>query len=163
MKLEPDILWSGVGSFVGIALVGALGMMVTGAQDLVFLIGSFGASAVLLHGVPASPLSQPRNLLGGHVVSALVGVTAFQLVGDIPWLAAAAAVALAMMAMQATRTVHPPGGATALIAVLGPASVHKLGYMYVLAPVAAGAGVMLAVAILVNAIAPGRRYPTSWW
>lgn len=92
-----------------------------------FLIGSFGASAVLIYGVPMGELSQPRNLVGGHVISALVGVIAYNLFSfNIP-LAAAMAVSCAIAGMLATNTTHPPGGATALIAVIGGDSVHKLG------------------------------------
>ncbi len=118
--------------------------------DRVMLIGSFGASAVLVYGAVRSPLAQPRNLVGGHVISAAIGVAAHQLLGAAPWLAAAAAVATAIAAMHATRTLHPPGGATALIAVIGGDQIHALGYLYVLAPVGLGAALLLLVALLVN-------------
>lgn len=73
------------------------------------MMGTFGASAMLLFGSPHVPFAQPRNVLGGHVVSAMVGVAAFQLVGHIPWLAAALAVSGAIAAMHVTGTLHPPG------------------------------------------------------
>jgi len=126
------------------------------------IIGSFGASAVLIYGAIRSPLAQPRNLLGGHILSALVGVTAYRYMGAQPWLAAALAVSVSIALMHLTKTLHPPGGATALIAVIGGDAVHKLGYLYVLMPIALGAGVMLAVALIVNNIPPGRRYPEFW-
>ncbi len=102
--------------------------------DLVFLIGSFGASAVLIYGAVRSPLAQPRNLVGGHVISAVIGVAAWQMLGSAPWLAAAFAVATAIAAMHATKTLHPPGGATALIAVIGSEKIHSLGFLYVFFP-----------------------------
>ena len=79
------------------------------------------------------------------------------------WLVAAVAVATAIAAMHATKTLHPPGGATALIAVIGSAEIHSLGYLYVLVPVGAGAAIMLAVALLVNNIPKSRKYPESWY
>jgi CBS-domain-containing membrane protein len=72
-------------------------------------------------------------------------------------------VATSIAVMHATKTLHPPGGATALIAVISGPQVTNLGYLYVLIPVAAGALVMLAVALLVNNLAPRRRYPEFWW
>ncbi|MEG3639430.1 HPP family protein [Magnetococcus sp. PR-3] len=154
-----DLFWSWLGSFLGIGLVAWLHYDLFTQQDLIFVIGSFGASAVLIYGAIGSPLAQPRNLLGGHLVSALVGVAVFQLFGGIVWLAAALAVSLAIVAMQITRTLHPPGGATALIAVIGSESIHQLGFWYALIPALSGAICLLIVALLVNRLAPGRTYP----
>lgn len=158
-----EVLWSWVGSFLGIAAVSVLHYKMVDQQGLMLLIGSFGASAVLVYGAVRSPLAQPRNLIGGHVLSALVGVTASQWLGTWPWLAAAVAVSTAIALMHCTRTLHPPGGATALIAVIGGESVHKLGYLYVLMPAALGAGIMLVIALLINNLAPSRKYPEFWW
>jgi CBS-domain-containing membrane protein len=160
---RPELLWSGVGAFLGIGLVGYLEALFFAPQDQVLLIGSFGASAVLLYGAPSSPLAQPRNLLGGHLLSALVGVLIFQLAGTTLWLASALAVALAIMVMHLTRTLHPPGGATALIAVIGSEALHRLGFLYALVPVGLGAVCLLLVALLVNNLASDRRYPVWWW
>jgi CBS-domain-containing membrane protein len=157
-----EVAWSWCGAFVGIALVGLIGAAFLDRLGQGLLIGSFGATAVLVYGAIRSPLAQPRNVLGGHVVSALIGVCAFQLFGDAVWLASAAAVSTAIAAMHVTRTLHPPGGATALIAVIGGESVHKLGYMYAVIPVGFGALVLLAVALLVNNIPKNRRYPEFW-
>ena len=119
-----EILWSWLGAFLGIAAVAYINYGVLDKTDLVMIIGSFGASAVLIYGAIKSPLAQPRNLLGGHVLSALIGVTAFKLLEPNLWLAAALAVATSIALMHATKTLHPPGGATALIAVIGGAKVH---------------------------------------
>jgi CBS-domain-containing membrane protein len=157
-----EAIWSWVGSFVGITAVGLLHYRLLDATGLSMMIGSFGASAVLIYGAIRSPLAQPRNLIGGHVLSAIVGVTSFLLIGNQPWLAASLAVSTAIALMHVTKTLHPPGGATALIAVIGGESVHSLGYFYVVMPVAMGAGVMLLVALIVNNIPKNRRYPEFW-
>lgn len=127
------------------------------------LIGSFGASAVLAYGAVRSPLAQPRNLVGGHVVSAVIGVTAWKLLHADPWLAPAVAVATAIAVMHLTRTLHPPGGATALIAVIGSDQIHAVGYTYVLVPATLGPVVMLMVALIINNLSTTRRYPEIWW
>lgn len=130
--------------------------------DLMLIIGSFGTSAVLIYGAIRSPLAQPRNLIGGHILSAIVWVTAFQLFTQQPWLAASIAVSTSIALMHLTKTLHPPGGATALIAVIGSDGVHDLGYFYVLVPVALGAGIMLLIALIINNIPRNRRYPEFW-
>lgn len=154
-----QILWSWIGAFCGIALVSLLSSFVLDGTGLTLIIGSFGASAVLIYGAVDSPLAQPRNLIGGHFLSAVVGVACWQLFAGQPWLAAPAAVATAIAAMQLTGTVHPPGGATALIAVIGGTDIHDLGYFYAILPVTTGALLLLVVAMLVNHVAPGRCYP----
>jgi CBS-domain-containing membrane protein len=158
-----DIIWSWIGSFLGISAVALLNYHLLSESDAMLLIGSFGASAVLIFGAVSGPLSQPRNLIGGHFISAVVGVTMLQQFGDTLWLAAALAVSLSIVLMHLTRTLHPPGGATALIAVIGSGKIHALGYLYVLIPVTAGAFVMLVVALIVNNIPPKRQYPKFWW
>jgi CBS-domain-containing membrane protein len=157
-----EIIWSWIGSFLGIATVALISYKVLDAIGLTMIIGSFGASAVLIYGAIKSPLAQPRNLLGGHVLSALIGVTSYHIFQPYIWLAAAMAVATAIALMHATRTLHPPGGATALIAVIGGESVHKLGYLYAIIPTAVGASILLIVALLVNNIPRNRRYPEFW-
>jgi len=157
-----EIAWSWTGAFLGIAAVGYLHYGIFHGRDLIMIIGSFGASAVLIYGAVKSPLAQPRNLLGGHILSAIIGVTSYQLLHETLWLASAVAVATAIAAMHATKTLHPPGGATALIAVIGGDTVHGLGYLYVVVPAAAGAAIMLAVALLINNIPRTRRYPEFW-
>lgn len=158
-----EMVWSWVGSFAGIAAIAFFYYFLLEDADLKLLIGSFGASAVLLFGAIRSPLAQPRNLMGGHILSALVGVTAYKLLSGHLCLASALAVSTAIFVMHATKTLHPPGGATALIAVVGSPAIHHLGYFYALMPVALGAVIMLAVALLVNNIPGHRRYPEFWF
>lgn len=158
-----EIIWSWLGAFLGIGVVAYLNYGLLEGTSIVLLIGSLGASAVLIYGAVKSPLAQPRNLLGGHLISAVIGVTAFKLLAPHLWLAAALAVATCIAVMHATKTLHPPGGATALIAVMGGKNIHELGYWYVLMPVGAGVVILLAVALLFNNISPKRRYPEFWW
>lgn len=158
-----EILWSWIGSFLGIAAVALIHSKMLDQTGLLMIIGSFGASAVLIYGAIRSPLAQPRNLLGGHVLSAIIGVTAYQLLGGDTWLAAAVAVSTSIAVMHFTKTLHPPGGATALIAVIGGESVHNLGYLYAVMPAALGAGVMLLVALIINNIPKNRKYPEFWF
>ena len=151
--------WSFIGAFVGIGLITFFQSKIVTHTENVFLIGSFGATSVLVFGAIQSPLSQPRNLIGGHVISAIIGVTAYKLFPDMLWLSAPFAVALSIVLMQITKTLHPPGGATALIAVIGSEKVKHLGYWYVLSPVLSGCIIMLAVALIFNNMTSHRSYP----
>lgn len=157
-----EIVWSWIGAFAGIAAVAIIHYRFLPESDLIMIIGSFGASAVLLYGAIRSPLAQPRNLLGGHVFSAVIGVASYQFLQGELWLAGAVAVATAIALMHATKTLHPPGGATALIAVIGSESIHDLGYLYALVPAGTGAVIMLIVALILNNIPKNRRYPEFW-
>ena len=157
-----ELLWSGIGAVIGIGLCAYLSSRYFEPRDLSLLIGSFGASAVLVYAAIKSPLAQPRNLLGGHVLSGLVGVACYQLFGGTIWLASAIAVSLAIIGMLATKTLHPPGGATALIAVIGGPKVHNLGFLYAFCPAGAGAVILLVVALFVNNLSRSRKYPEYW-
>ena len=154
-------IWTFIGAFVGIGLIGFLHGEHFKAHDNLFLIGSFGASSVLIYGVINSPLAQPRNLIGGHVLSALVGVIIGKLIPNEDWLASALAVSLSIVVMQMTKTLHPPGGATALIAVTGSEKIKSLGFTYVLSPVLSGVLILLVVALIFNNITPHRQYPKN--
>jgi CBS domain-containing membrane protein len=149
-----------IGSFVGIGLIGLLNSQYLVASDNLFLIGSFGASSVLVYGIINSPLAQPRNLIGGHVICAIIGVTVFKLFAGELWFACALAVSLSIVAMQITKTLHPPGGATALIAVTGGKKIEELGYLYVLSPVLSGVLILFAVALIFNNLRH-RKYPSK--
>lgn len=158
-----EIVWSTVGAFLGIYAVYEIGIFQSfNLENTLFLVSSFGASAVLIYGVPKSPYAQPRNLVLGHVLSAIVGVTCALLLDFSPVLSAALAVSLAIAVMHVTRLIHPPGGATALIAVIGGEEVHQMSYWYALSPVFTGAVILLLVALLVNNLSPQRRYPEYW-
>lgn len=133
----------------------------TGDWTGVMLIPSFGASCILIFGTPESENAQPRNVIGGHVVAALAGVGAYTLFGASP-IAAAFAVALSGAAMHLTGTMHPPGGATALLAVIGDEAVRKAGIWYAIMPVGAGAVIIVLMGVLINNLCLHRRYPARW-
>jgi CBS-domain-containing membrane protein len=145
-------LWgliSGTGAILAI-------LAVTQLAGYPLLIGSFGASAVLLFGAAESPLAQPRNLIGGHLLSAAIAVATVALGGEGP-VAVALAVGIAIFLMYLTRTVHPPGGATALIGVQGHA-----GPIFLFMPVLFGVLLLLVVALLTNNLVNHRQYPKHW-
>lgn len=153
--------WTFVGAFTGIGLIGFLNSNHIGLNDNLFLIGSFGASSVLIYGVINSPLAQPRNLIGGHIICAFIGVTIQQVVPAAPWLLASLAVSLSIVAMQITKTLHPPGGATALIAVIGSEKIKSMGYFYILSPILTGVLILFLVAMCFNNITNHRSYPLN--
>lgn len=151
--------WSFLGAFFGIGIIALIQSHTISSTENIFLIGSFGASSVLIYGAIQSPLAQPRNLIGGHVISALVGVTVYKIVPDIIWLSAPLAVAFSIVLMQFTKTLHPPGGATALIAVSSTGKIPELGYGYVLSPVLTGCIILLVTALVFNNMTSNRSYP----
>jgi CBS-domain-containing membrane protein len=135
-----QVLLAGFGSFVAIyGLTACDSLLRTNGVAGVALIGSFGATAVLVYGAPQAEFSRFRNVVGGHVLSAVFGVVAATTLGPDNAVAAGVAVALAVVAMALTHTVHPPGGATALIAVTGGERILHMGYSYVFIPVLVGA------------------------
>ncbi|WHA39925.1 HPP family protein [Agrobacterium larrymoorei] len=149
-----------VGALIGILLTGMLGYLTVGTTPaLPALIAPMGASAVLLFAVPSSPLAQPWSILGGNIVSALIGVTIAALVPHV-FTAAALAISIAIAAMISLRCLHPPSGAVALTAVLGGSAIHDLGYGFVLWPVAGNSIILLTAAVLFNNFT-GRPYPHS--
>ncbi len=153
---------SAAGGLIGILAVLWVGHFWLDGHGGVLAIASMGASAVLLFAAPHGALSQPWPVFGGHLVSALIGVACARWLGTEPMLAASLAVALSIAVMYGLRCLHPPGGATALYAVLGGETVHALGYGYVLSPVLLNVVVLLAVAVVFNAPFAWRRYPQSW-
>lgn len=148
------------GGLALLALVGITTQVVPGAGGRA-VIASMGASAVLLFAVPHGALSQPWPVLGGHLLSAFIGVLCARSI-DHPALAAACAVGFAIGAMHHFRCIHPPGGATALTAVLGGPAIYDLGFHYVLMPVMANGLAMVLLAVLINAFFPWRRYPAAF-
>jgi len=158
--LRPiDHLWTFIGAFIGIASLGYLQGTQFGKTDSILLIGSFGATAVLIFGATNSPLAQPRNLFFGHLISAFIGVLIHKLIPDNMWLSSALAVSVSILAMQITKTLHPPGGATALIANIGSEKIKTLGFGYVFSPVLTGVMILFTIAVIVNNIPKNRNYP----
>ncbi|MEE9333638.1 MAG: HPP family protein [Granulosicoccaceae bacterium] len=160
-----QIAWSWLGAFIGIFCVStAHNWLHIEVLDSLFLVGSFGASAVLIYGAPHADFSQPRNLLGGHVISAIIGISVYNYIPLNIELLSALAVSLSIVAMHYTVTLHPPGGATALIAVTGSDNIHELGYFYVVSPISIGAIIMLVVGLIMNNLSSNTniRYPRYW-
>ncbi|CEO96982.1 HPP family protein [Plasmodiophora brassicae] len=132
-------------------------------QDVELLLGSFGASSVLVYHAIESPMAQPMNVVAGHALSAVVGVAIAMVVPEsMLWLAGPVSVGLAIAVMALTNTTHPPGGATALTAVIGSDHLRSLGFYYVLQPVLTGAVAMVICAVLLNNLHPQRQYPLYW-
>lgn len=125
------------------------------------MVTSMGASAVLLFAVPHGALSQPWAVFGGHLISAFIGVTCHQLFPHQIW-TGALAVGLAVCAMHYLRCIHPPGGATALAAVIGGAEIYALGYHYLLMPILTNVVAILLMAIAFNVAFSWRRYPAHF-
>jgi CBS-domain-containing membrane protein len=146
------ILLAGLGGFLAIALVAGLAE----GSSLALLLGSFGASCVLVFGFPDVPFSQPRNVVLGHVLSSVVGQACLTAFGP-HWWAAGLAVALAIMGMMALRCVHPPAGSNPVIVFL-----TAPGWGFVLTPTLAGALLLVAVALVYNNLGRARRYPKYW-
>ena len=146
-----------LGGILGISICSFLSFLLLG-DEAVFIIPSLGASAVLLFAVPHGALSQPWSLFMGHIVSAFIGISCALLVPDIA-IAAGLAVGLSIGAMHILNCIHPPGGATALAAVIGGPAIHELGYQFILSPVYLNVFIIFIIALLFNSIFPWRRYP----
>ena len=149
-------VYSFIGSFVSISAIFIfhhwLGSLTHG--DTVMLIGSFGASAIIIFGTPNSPYALPRHAIGGHIISALIGVLLYKYLLNTEnlWICCALAVALSLFIMQLTHTTHPPGGATALIAVIGTSKVHSLGFWFLLSPIFSGILILLGTSTALKLI-----------
>jgi len=147
------LLCTGLGSFAGIGLVAIL----SDIYKLPLLLPSFGASAVLLYAACHVPMAQPKNVIGGHLISAFMGVLVYQMFGDA-WWTIALGVTLAIVAMTVTYTLHPPGGATAFVAVY-----TGQNFGFIISPVGVGALCLIIIALLVNNLSSERKYPDYWY
>ena len=151
-------LISTVGGFLGIFGIFMTSLWLLDPDVAVLIVPSMGASAVLLFASPHVPFAQPWNVIGGHAISAIIGVACWQWIPDFT-IAASASVGLAIGAMCAARCIHPPGGATALAAVIGSEKLHQLGFAYEYEPIMLNAVTILLVAIAFNWAFKWRRYP----
>ncbi|MEA3277872.1 MAG: HPP family protein [Pseudomonadota bacterium] len=146
-----EILFSSIGAFVATLIASFFSATILAADGVHVILASTGASAVLVFALPYSPASQPWNLIGGQMLSALVGVACYQLIPN-SIIAASAATGLSMVFMGVFRCMHPPGGATAISAVVGGDAVHNLGYAFVIAPVLINAVILLSIAMAVGTL-----------
>ena len=151
-----DVLISALGGFLVIAV---LYLLHADLNVVLCFIIPFGASAVLVFAAPGAPFSQPRNLIGGHIISALVGVAVVNIFHQNIWWALAIANCLAIALMVATKTVHPPAGATALLPLVG----NIESFSWVVVPVLLGCLIILVIGLIYNNIWKKRKYPVFWF
>jgi len=153
-------LVASLGGAIGIGLIALISYQFTGASGAALIVPSMGASAVLVFAIPHGKLSQPWPLIGGSLVSAIIGVSCFKMIPD-PFLAAGLAVGVSIGAMHLLGCIHPPGGATALVAVIGGPVITDLGYGYVMVPILLNVMIIFLIAIGFNSLFPWRRYPAA--
>lgn len=149
---------SSVGGLLGIALVYLLSLRLGSSVPSVLIVASIGASAVLVFAVPHGALSQPWPVMGGHIISATIGVICFQTFHN-QVVAASAAVGFAILFMYYLRCLHPPGGATALLAVIGGEPIHNMGFGFVIDPIFTNISILLISAVAFNFPLRRRSYP----
>lgn len=145
-------VYSGIGGFITIAILSFL----TKNLQIPLIMAPFGASCVLAFGVPDSPLAQPRNIVGGHLISTFIGLYCFWLFGN-EWYTLSLGVGLAIGIMLLTKTTHPPAGADPIVVILG--ACH---WDFLLNPVLSGSAIIAIIALLFNNINPYRKYPKYW-
>ncbi len=153
-----EIWISTIGGFLGIISIFISSLWLFDSELSVLIVPSMGASAVLLFATPHAPFSQPWNMIAGHAISALIGVACWQWIPNLI-VAASASVGLAIGAMYITRSIHPPGGATALAAVIGSDKLHALGFAYEFQPILINVSALLIIAMVFNGLFKWRRYP----
>ncbi|MFK7160764.1 HPP family protein [Marinospirillum sp. MEB164] len=147
-------LLAGLGAMLCITALSSLDRL---APSSVWLMAPFGATMVILFGLPESPLAQPRNILAGHLLTTLIGLAMAALVGVTPW-SMGLAVGLAVSVMLLTSTTHPPAGANPLVVML--AGEH---WDFLLMPVAAGALVIIAFGVIYHRFISRQPYPKRWF
>jgi CBS-domain-containing membrane protein len=146
------ILLSWLGGCLAIGVVAYLAIMF----DAPLMLGSFGATCVLVFGFPDSPFSQPRNIVAGHFLSSLVGMVFLGLLGA-HWWSVALAAGTAIALMQLTRTVHPPAGSNPVIVMLTVPD-----WSFLVTPTLLGAILLVGVALVFNNLLKDRTYPCYW-
>ncbi len=147
-----QILLAWTGGFLAIAVVAYLADF----SNTALVLGSFGATCVLVFGFPDSPFSQPRNIVAGHFISSFVGLCVLTLLGN-EWWCVALAVGTAIAFMQITRTVHPPAGSNPVIVML-----TEPAWQFLITPTLIGALLLVLVAVVFNNLSKGRSYPKYW-
>lgn len=156
-ELLPRLV-AAVGAVAGVALTFVICMQFPISHaDVPIMVAPIGASAVLAFAVPASPLAQPWSVVGGNILSALVGVAAARYVPETA-IAAGIAVGGAILVMSLCRCLHPPGGAAALTAVIGSHGIHAMGYSFAFAPVGLNSIALVSLAMVFHRLS-GHSYP----
>uniref|UniRef100_B8HWW0 HPP family protein n=1 Tax=Cyanothece sp. (strain PCC 7425 / ATCC 29141) TaxID=395961 RepID=B8HWW0_CYAP4 len=152
MKVTPADLWLQVGSFSGVALLAYLSI----ATHHPLIAAPLGATVVLTFAVPTSPFAQPRNIIGGNGLGALVSLLVLHSFGNPPW-AMATAVAITFLLMQLCRMIHPPGAAIALLGVMSQAH-----WSFLFTPVLAGSLTVVLYATAYHRWVLKQPYPSRW-
>jgi CBS-domain-containing membrane protein len=153
LKVVPkNALIGSIGGFIAIALLALLTNLTSNA----WIMAPFGATCVLAFGLWDAPLSQPRNIIGGHLISTFVGLLCLHLFGRSIWVMAVG-VGLAIGLMMLSKTTHPPAGADPLVVILSGSS-----WSFLFAPVLIGSVVIVVIALIINNLDKNRRYPTFW-
>jgi CBS-domain-containing membrane protein len=153
LKVVPKTALIGLcGGFIAIGILALL----TDITSTMWLMAPFGASCVLAFGVWDAPLSQPRNIVGGHLVSTSIGLILFHLFGNEVWVIALG-IGLSIALMHVTRTTHPPAGADPIVVILAGSP-----WSFLLTPVLMGSLVIVLTALLINNLDEHRKYPTFW-
>lgn len=154
-KLVAPII-AGLGGLIAIII---LQLFSVELDLLLCFIVPFGASCVLLFAAPAAPFSQPRNVIGGHIISALVGLAIFAIFGRASHWTLGLANGIAIGLMVATKTVHPPAGATSFLPLLSGIS----NWSWAFVPVGIGAVILVIIALIYNNLFKKQQYPSYWW
>lgn len=145
---NKEVYVSIAGAFFATLCASFFSFNILQAENHPMILASTGASAMLIFAIPHSPVSQPWPLVGGHIISAFIGISAYYLIPD-PIVASSAAIGVAMLLMHHTGSMHPPGGATAVTAVIGGSSVHELGYYFIIVPVFFNSIILLSIAMAI--------------
>ena len=156
-KLPPKhsiraVLVAWLGGFLAISAI----TLLSNTFSTALVLGSFGASCVLIFGFPDVPFSQPRNVIGGHFLSSLIGLSCLTLFGA-SWWSVSIAVGTSIAVMMITRTTHPPAGSNPVIIYL-----LKPAWSFLLFPTLVGAIVLVVIAIIYNNLANDGKYPKYW-
>jgi len=124
--------------------IGVLAYLGTVTNSVLWLMAPFGATVVLVFGVPKSPLAQPKNVIVGHLLTAFIGVLFVEYIGVEPW-SLAVATGLAVTIMLLTNTTHPPAGANPMVIMLAGQS-----WAFLFNPVLIGACVIVGLGLVLN-------------
>lgn len=154
LKVVPKTAIIGLcGGFFAIGLLALL----SNWTSAVWIMAPLGASCVLAFGIWDAPFSQPRNIVGGHLVSTTIGLSLYHLFGDAVWVIALGA-GLSIALMHITRTTHPPAGADPIVVIMSGSS-----WSFLVTPVLVGSLVIVLSALLINNLDKDRKYPIFWF
>lgn len=154
---NTEVIASIIGAFFATLCASFFSNSILEANDMPMVLASTGASAMLIFAIPHSPVSQPWPLVGGHLIAAFIGISSYYLIPNAV-VASSVAIGLTMLAMHLTDSMHPPGGATAVTAVIGGNTVHELGYYFIIVPVFFNAIILLSVAMAVGSFREKNPY-----